>query len=99
MVILQVFKNSGELIFELASPNYTFKNGRVKGESVIPGNFLNDGLYYISLSFVKNSSTRLFYFESCLSFDVEDYKDSGNLYGKWSGIIRPAFPLDLRQEQ
>jgi lipopolysaccharide transport system ATP-binding protein len=99
MVILQVFKNSGELIFELASPNYTFKNGRVKGESAIPGNFLNDGLYYISLAFVKNSSIRLFYYESCLSFDVEDYKDSGSIYGKWSGIIRPAFPLSLRQEQ
>ena len=98
MVILQVFKNSGELIFELASPNYAFKNGMIKGESAIPGNFLNDGLYYISLAFVKNSSTRLFYYESCLSFDVEDYKDSGSIYGKWSGIIRPAFPLNLIQE-
>ncbi len=98
MVILQVFKNSGELIFELASPNYAFKNGRIKGESAIPGNFLNDGLYYISLAFVKNSSIRLFYYESCLSFDVEDYKDSGSIYGKWSGIIRPAFPLNLIQE-
>jgi lipopolysaccharide transport system ATP-binding protein len=99
MVILQVFKNSGELIFELASPDHTFKNGRVKGESAIPGNFLNDGLYYISLAFVKNSTTRLFYFDSCLSFDVEDYKDSGSNYGKWSGIVRPAFPLNLSQEQ
>ncbi len=99
MVILQVFKNSGELIFELASPNYDFKNGSIKGNSVIPGNFLNDGLYYISLAFVKNSLTRLYYYESCLSFDVEDYKDSGNIYGKWSGIVRPAFPLSLSQEQ
>ncbi len=98
MVILQVFKNSGELIFELASADYNFKNGRVKGESAIPGNFLNDGLYYISLAFVKNSSTRLFYYESCLSFDVEDYKDSDSNYGKWSGIVRPAFPLNLTQE-
>jgi len=97
MVILQVFSNSGELIFELASPNYSFQNGMVKGESGIPGNFLNDGLYYISLAFVRNSSVRLFYLESCLSFDVEDYKDSGSLYGKWAGIIRPAFPINLSQ--
>jgi lipopolysaccharide transport system ATP-binding protein len=98
MVILQVFSNAGELIFELASPNYSFQNGIVKGESGIPGNFLNDGLYYISLAFVRNSSVRLFYLESCLSFDVEDYKDSGSLYGKWAGIIRPAFPINLSQE-
>jgi lipopolysaccharide transport system ATP-binding protein len=98
MAILQVFRSTGELIFELASPNYTFKNGVVKGESTIPGNFLNDGLYYISLAYVRNSSTRLFYHESCLSFDVEDFKDSGGMYGKWAGIIRPSFPLNLDQD-
>jgi lipopolysaccharide transport system ATP-binding protein len=97
MVILQVFSNAGELIFEIASSKYVFKNGNIKGESVIPGNFLNDGLYYISLAFVGNSSTRLFYLESCLSFDVEDYKDSGSLYGKWPGVVRPSFPVILKQ--
>ncbi len=98
MVNLQVFSNAGELIFELASVNYSFRNGIVKGESSIPGDFLNDGLYYISLAFVRNSTTRLFYFESCLSFDVEDYKDSGSVFGgKWGGVVRPSFPLKLLQ--
>jgi lipopolysaccharide transport system ATP-binding protein len=99
MVNLQVFSIAGELIFELASKNYSFGNGIVKGESTIPGNFLNDGLYYISLAFVRNSSARLFYLESCLSFNVEDYKDSGGWYsGKWAGVVRPSFPLSLKQE-
>jgi lipopolysaccharide transport system ATP-binding protein len=98
MVILQVFNNAGELIFEIASANHMFQNGIIKGESGIPGNFLNDGLYYISLSFVRNSSIRLFHLESCLAFDVEDYKDSGNLYGKWAGVVRPSFPVNLSQE-
>jgi lipopolysaccharide transport system ATP-binding protein len=98
MVILQVFNNAGEMIFEIASANHVFQNGIIKGESAIPGNFLNDGLYYISLSFVRNSSTRLFHFESCLAFDVEDYKDSGNMYGKWAGVVRPSFPVNLIQE-
>ncbi len=97
MVNLQVFSSSDELIFELASENYTLKNGLVKGRSQIPGNFLNDGSYYISLAFVKNSTTRLFYLESCLFFDVEDYKDSGGLIGKWAGAVRPSFPLSLNQ--
>jgi lipopolysaccharide transport system ATP-binding protein len=98
LVNLQVFTNAGELIFELSSKNYTFRNGVVKGESRIPGNFLNDGLYYVSLAFVRNSTTRLFYFESCLSFDVEDYKDSGDWQGKWAGVVRPSFPIELIQE-
>ena len=98
MVNLQVFTNAGELIFELASKNYRFKNGIVKGESGIPGNFFNDGSYYISLAFVRNSTIRLFYLDSCLSFDVEDYQDSDGLNGKWAGVIRPSFPIELNQE-
>jgi lipopolysaccharide transport system ATP-binding protein len=98
MAQLQVFNDAGELIFELSSQNYHFRNGIVKGESQIPGNFLNDGLYYISIAFVRNSTTRLFYLESCLSFHVEDYKDSGDGYGKWAGMVRPSFPISLNQE-
>jgi lipopolysaccharide transport system ATP-binding protein len=70
----------------------------VKGACRIPGNFLNDGLYSISLVFVGNSTTRLFYFESCLTFHVEDYKDSGSWQGKWPGLVRPSFPIELKQE-
>ena len=88
MVQLQVFNDAGELIFTLSSQNYHFSNGIVKGKSMIPGNFLNDGLYYISMAFVRNSNTRLFYLESCLSFHVEDYKDAGDEYGKWAGIVQ-----------
>ena len=98
MAQLQVFNDAGELIFELSSQNYHFRNGVVKGVSLIPGNFLNDGLYYISIAFVRNSTVRLFYLESCLSFHVEDFKDSGDGYGKWAGIVRPSFPIALNQE-
>jgi lipopolysaccharide transport system ATP-binding protein len=98
MAQLQVFNDAGELIFELSSQNYHFKKGVVTGESMIPGNFLNDGLYYISIAFVRNSTTRLFYLDSCLSFHVEDYKDSGDGYGKWAGIVRPSFPITMNQE-
>jgi lipopolysaccharide transport system ATP-binding protein len=97
MVLLQVHGGGGELIFEIASPNYILKNGIVKAEAAIPGNFLNDGLYYISIAFVRNSTVRLFHLESCLSFDVEDYKDTNSWHGKWAGVIRPAFPVKLSQ--
>jgi len=98
LVNLQLFSSDGELVFELASKNYIFKTGSVSGESIIPGNFLNDGSYYISLAFVRNSTERLFYFESCLSFEVEDYKEPGYWYGKWAGKVRPPFPVELSQE-
>jgi lipopolysaccharide transport system ATP-binding protein len=95
---VQVFNDAGELIFELSSQNYHLVRGIVQGESTIPGNFLNDGLYYVSISFIRNSTVRLFYLESCLSFHVEDYKSSGDGYGKWAGMVRPSFPISLKQE-
>jgi lipopolysaccharide transport system ATP-binding protein len=97
MVILQVFTSAGEQIFEIASPHYTFENGQVKGESLIPGNFLNDGLYFISIAFIRNATTRLFYLDACISFDVEDFKDSNSWHGKWAGVIRPSIPVKLSQ--
>jgi lipopolysaccharide transport system ATP-binding protein len=97
-VNLQVFSHAGDLVFELASSSIRFKKGVVNGQTRIPGNFLNDGLYYISIAFVRNSVTRLFYLENCLSFHVEDYKDSGDLAGNWPGAVRPSFPVTLIQD-
>lgn len=96
-VNLQVFSSSDELIFELASESCSLNTGRIKGKSQIPGNFLNDGSYYISLAFIKNSNTRLFYLESCLYFDVEDFKDTTGFSGKWAGVVRPSFQVALTQ--
>jgi lipopolysaccharide transport system ATP-binding protein len=98
MAQVQVFNDAGELIFELSSQNYHLTKGVVRGDSMIPGNFLNDGLYYVSIAFVRNSTARLFYLESCLSFHVEDFKNSGDGYGKWAGMVRPSFPISLKQE-
>ena len=98
MAQLQVHNDSGELIFELSSQSEHLRKGIVHGASLIPGNFLNDGLYYISIAFVGNSELRLFYLESCLSFHVEDYRNSGAGYGKWAGMVRPSFPISLSQE-
>ncbi|HEY4967918.1 MAG TPA: ABC transporter ATP-binding protein, partial [Puia sp.] len=98
MAQIQVFNDSGELIFELSSRKYQLRKGIVRGESLIPGNFLNDGLYYVSIAFVSNSNLRLFYLESCLIFHVEDYRESGDGYGKWAGKVRPSFPISLKQE-
>jgi len=65
----------------------------------IPGNFLNDGSYYASVSFVKNTTQRIFYFEACLSFEVEDYRKDTAWFGKWIGYVRPSFPVIVKPKQ
>ncbi|HTQ28685.1 MAG TPA: ABC transporter ATP-binding protein [Puia sp.] len=99
MVSLQFFTAAGDCVFETASEKKSFTRGLVSGECRIPGHFLNNGSYYISISFMKNFATRLFYYEACLSFDVEDYRENGDWYGRWNGQVRPAFPVILRSQE
>lgn len=94
---LHLFTVSRECIFDVNSSPQKYKKGLVEGQCDIPGNFLNDGSYYFSLIFVKDTSVELFYLEECLSLEVEDYRENMNWYGKWSGYVRPKFPFRVKQ--
>jgi lipopolysaccharide transport system ATP-binding protein len=95
---LVLFSYGGECIFDVPSSATVCRKGVVSGECTIPGNFLNDGSYYISLYVVKDTTTALYDFESCLSFDLEDYRGEIKWYGKWWGSVRPLLPFRLMQE-
>lgn len=94
---LHLFTQSRECIFDMNSTPQSYSRGLVEGQCEIPGNFLNDGSYYFSLIFVKDTSVELFYLEECISLEVEDYRENMNWYGKWSGYVRPKFPFRMRQ--
>lgn len=94
---LHLFTLSGECIFDVSTPPAIFKEGLMEGECSIPGNFLNDGSYYFSIIFVKNTSVPVYYLEECLHFDMEDYRVNMSWYGKWMGYVRPQFPFILKE--
>jgi lipopolysaccharide transport system ATP-binding protein len=94
---LHLFTANRECVFDVNSTPQNFRRGLVEGQCEIPGNFLNDGSYYFSIIFVKDTSVELFYLEECLSMQVEDYRENMNWYGKWSGYVRPKFPFHVRQ--
>lgn len=96
IVGVQLHTFSGECIFDICSENKKYNNGLFEVDSSIPGNFLNDGNYYISVEFVKNTTQRLFYFEACISFEVEDYRRDTAWFGKWIGAVRPSFPVAVK---
>jgi len=96
-VNLVLFSYGGECIFDVPSPATLFQSGLVAGECTIPGNFLNDGSYYISLYVVKDTTTSLYDLEECLAFDLADYRGEIKWYGKWWGSVRPLLPFSLRQ--
>lgn len=93
---LVLFTLSGECIFDVCGTPAEYGEGMLEGECRIPGHFLNNGSYYFSISFVKDTTQRLFYFEECLTFEVEDYRENTHWYGKWLGYVRPQFPFTLQ---
>jgi lipopolysaccharide transport system ATP-binding protein len=96
---LVLFSNGGECIFDIPSAAVVCQQGLVTGECTIPGNFLNDGAYYISLFVVKDTTTSLYDYENCLSFELEDYRGEIKWYGKWWGAVRPLLPFQLTQAE
>jgi lipopolysaccharide transport system ATP-binding protein len=94
-VNLALFSLAGECIFNLPSSSGIYEDNIIEGECAIPGKFLNDGSYYISLYFIKDTSRTIFEYEECLHFDVADFRESGKHYDKWQGYVRPHFPFEL----
>ncbi len=93
---VHLFTLGDECIFDVSHHPEICDEGIVEGECTIPGNFLNDGSYYFSIIFVQDTSQPLYYFEECLYFDVEDYRENTNWFGKWMGYVRPQFPVKLQ---
>jgi lipopolysaccharide transport system ATP-binding protein len=57
----------------------------------IPANLLNDNMYRIYISFIKNESLILCMLDDLMSFQVHDVPELRNVdyHDKWRGVIRP----------
>jgi lipopolysaccharide transport system ATP-binding protein len=86
---------TGECVFDLGSPSLKAEKGIIALHSVIPGNLLNNAVYSITLTVVKNHSYPIHEFSNCIDFTVEDVRDNINYFGKWPGIIRPQIETYL----
>jgi lipopolysaccharide transport system ATP-binding protein len=88
-VSIFLYSMTGECVFNLGDEAQIYKKGIVKSECKIPDNFLNDGSYYISVMIVKDRLAPVFFFEDALAFDILDYREGTEWYGKWPGAVRP----------
>ncbi len=87
---------TGECIFNIGTKPQPYGKGLIVGECTIPGYFLNDGTYTISIMIVKDTATPLYVMEEGITFDVEDYREGIAWYGKWPGYVRPQFPFHTK---
>ncbi|MDQ1088735.1 MULTISPECIES: ABC transporter ATP-binding protein [unclassified Siphonobacter] len=90
---------TGETIFNLASPQIEANPGLITGEVNLPGNFLNDGTYTITMMIVKDASTVLYHLQESVMFEIDDYRGGVEWYGKWPGSVRPYFPFSIEQSE
>lgn len=72
--------------------HYEYEPGNYKTRCTIPGRFLNDGNYYISVFLVRDYTNVLAMQEKVINVQVhEDGSGRGGYTGAWSGVTRPDF--------
>ena len=97
---------SGEIVFGSMAPNsqlYELEPGEYLATCLVPGDFLNDCTYFISLGLAScDKSVRPhFYEENALSFHVRDpieetlYETRNGYGGPISGLMRPKLEWKL----
>jgi lipopolysaccharide transport system ATP-binding protein len=96
---LHLYSYTGECIFNVGTQSQPFARGIISGVLEIPGHFLNDGSYMISIMVVRDTSTVIYNMEEALTFDVEDYRENVTWYGKWPGYIRPQLNFTMSQTE
>lgn len=95
---LHLYSLDGQCIMNLGTPAIEMKRGTWVGECEIPGNFLNDGVYTVSMMIVRDKSVPVMNLEDVLCFEVLDHREGTAWYGKWPGAVRPTtFPSSLRR--
>lgn len=69
-----------------------FPAGLFRSVCRIPGDFLNDTPYRVTLYVIKDQSSVVFVHEGILMFEVCDTTETrSGWYGKWPGVVRPNF--------
>jgi lipopolysaccharide transport system ATP-binding protein len=70
--------------------NHAYETGLYRTVCHIPGNFLNSGIYQVTLLIVENSDTVVYEHEDLVSFEVNDLdRRLGHWYGREPGVIQP----------
>lgn len=87
--------NTGECLFNLGSQSVKAVKSIITLRVLIPANLLNNMLYHLSLTVVKNHSYPICDFPDCAAIDIEDDRKDMYYFGTWPGLIRPQIENNL----
>ncbi len=86
---MHLFTADGAYVFAAGSEAGPRPLGLVRETVRIPANFLNDGIYTVSIQAVQDTSTTLYLHPEVLVFEALEGVREGSWHGKWPGVIRP----------
>lgn len=95
---LHLNNQKGECVMALISESRKLRVGPSIGTLSIPGNFLNNGSYFVSVLIVRNQSVPILQLDGAISFTVADYRENVAYFGDWVGAVRPTtFQFSLNE--
>ena len=86
---IHLYTIDGTYVFAVGSGGMPRPKGRVRIAARIPPNFLNDGIYSVTIQVVQDETSSVYLHPQILVFEVLDSVREGNWFGKWPGVIRP----------
>lgn len=94
---LHLYAATGECVFNIITqlPVPVLKKGLHKGTCLIPANFLNTGLFSVSMMIVRHTSVPIYHWENAVSFEVEEERENTNWHGRFPGFVRPDFDFKI----
>lgn len=93
---LHLLTLGGDCLFIVGSDVRILDRGLHRGVCRIPGNLLNDGIYQITVNFVRDTTNVEYTLENAITFEVADRRPDGISYhGPWLGHVRPRLPFTL----
>lgn len=88
---LVLYNLEGICVLNARSAPQKCPSGLIRQTCLIPGNFLNDETYMVSLVIIRDTCFAVLDALNVLMFDVHDVEREGAWYGKWIGVVRPNF--------
>lgn len=88
-VSMHLYDASSNCIFNVTTINKPLEKGLHKAVFHVPGDLMNDGVYYVNNMFVSESRSRFLHKEAC-SFEINEDRNKSGWHGKWTGAVRPT---------
>lgn len=86
---MHLYTIDGTYVFAAGSGGKPRPQGVVRVAAKIPADFLNDGIYTVTIQVVQDETSSVYLHPEILVFEVLDSVREGNWFGKWPGVIRP----------